>query len=74
MFTAQFRNRHADLSLLQDSHDLGVAVSVVLHFNLLSYHAEKILLMNTIVFRGHYQISFGFEVYHIRLFNFQPNT
>ncbi len=53
MFTAQFRNRRADLSLLQDSHDLGVAVSVVLHFNLLSYHAEKILLMNTIVFRGH---------------------
>ena len=52
MFTAKFGYRHAALRLLQNNHDLRVAVSCCLHQNPLGYLAEKIPLLNTTNFKG----------------------
>ena len=58
MLPAQFRHGRSGLSLLQNGHDLAVGKTRIFHRNLLSSDDEKILLMNTLLFRGDYRRIF----------------
>lgn len=80
MFAAKLRHWHTALGLLQNTHDLCVAISFTLHQNLLryyaEYYAEKILRVNTINFRGDYhsgarwpEITNDFAVSYLRSIN-----
>jgi hypothetical protein len=51
---AKLRNRHTTLSLAQNRKYLRLTKSRLLHKNLLDQSAEKILLINPLIFRGDY--------------------
>ncbi|WP_261459845.1 hypothetical protein [Serratia fonticola] len=57
MFTTQFSHRRSGLGLLKDGHDLAFGETLFFHRNLLRSDYDKILLMNTPIFRGNYQSS-----------------
>ena len=56
MFTAQFGHRHTALRPAQNRKDLRFAVFRLFYPNLLKQNAEKILLINPLIFREDYQI------------------
>ncbi len=59
MLSAQFGNRHTALGLLQNTHNLRVAISCFFYQNLLRYYAKKILHVKTTDFRGDYLTKKG---------------
>jgi hypothetical protein len=54
MLAAKLCHRHTTLSLAQNRKYLRLTKSRLLHKNLLDQSAEKILLINPLIFRGDY--------------------